>query len=116
MVSSSRDARPAAASPDPGGEFFPPVDAFPQPMWHSPSPGHWSATRGIIGVGSVRESVTGFTARDAAGYDLGIYPSFSLAQAAIVHPYTRRNTGAAPWAAENRLVAFGGIFEPGGAP
>jgi hypothetical protein len=82
-------------------EPFTPVDAVPRLEWRPTSPGHWSARRGVLDVGSIRHDQNGFTALDAAGFDLGALSAFAAAQAAIALHYTDFE-GAPLWIPDRR--------------
>lgn len=84
-----------------------PVDAVPRLEWHSSAPGHWSARRGLIDVGGIREEHGEFAAIDAAGFDLGTFSSVTAAQAAIAQPYTHtEHTGVALWVPDTRRTVL----------
>jgi hypothetical protein len=71
------------------------------------APGHWLARRGLIDVGGIREEHGAFAAIDAAGFDLGSFPSVAAAQAAIAQPYTRtEDTHGALWVPDTRRTVL----------
>lgn len=52
-------------------------------------------------MGTIRHDENGFTALDAAGFDLGAFSAFAEAQAAIALPYTDFE-GAPLWIPDTR--------------
>lgn len=107
LSASSRNPVIITALPVP--DTYPAVPAFPQVAWQKASSGSWTASRGLITIGTVRQGVNGFTAFDAAGYHLGTFDSLDAAQTAILQPYEQTGTASSSvllWVPETHLAAL----------